>query len=240
MKLRKTLALICVFVLALSGISAVAEETATAPKYVFMFIGDGMGNPQVAATQYYLGTLQNPDSEVPVPADLSFTNFPYLGMVTTYDSSSFCPDSASTATSMASGEKTLSGVINYDENLTTPFKLITEYAKESGKKIGVISSVSVDHATPAAYYAKQPSRNDYYDIALQAVTGDTVDYLAGGGFKKPDGDGSQDNLLDLAADLKAKKKAGIPVKETSGCGDCATCGKAGCGGKFFDTTVDDK
>ena len=200
MKLRKTLALICVFILALSGISAMAEETATAPKYVFMFIGDGMGNPQVAATQYYLGTLQNPDSEVPVPADLSFTNFPYLGMVTTYDSSSFCPASASTATSMASGEKTLSGVINYDETLTTPFKLITEYAKESGKKIGVISSVSVDHATPAAYYAKQPSRNDYYDIALQAVTGDTVDYLAGGGFKKPDGDGSQDNLLDLAAE----------------------------------------
>ena len=54
-----------------------------------------------------------------------------------------------------------------------------------------------DHRTT---YAKQPSRNDYYDIALQAVTGDTVDYLAGGGFKKPDGDGTQDNLLDLAAE----------------------------------------
>lgn len=37
-----------------------------------------------------------------------------------------------------------------------------------------------------------------------------------------------------------KKKAGLPVKETAGCGDCASCGKAGCGGKFFDTTVDDK
>ena len=47
--------------------------------------------------------------------------------------------------------------------------------------------MSVDHATPAAYYAKQPSRNDYYDIALQALTGTTVDYLAGGGFKKMNG-----------------------------------------------------
>lgn len=37
-----------------------------------------------------------------------------------------------------------------------------------------------------------------------------------------------------------KKKAGLPVKETAGCGDCASCGKAGCGGKFFDTAVDDK
>lgn len=199
MKLKRSLAWICAIILALSGMVSMAEEETNAPKYVFMFIGDGMGNPQVAATQYYLGTLENPDSETPVPADLSFTDFPYLGMVTTFDSSSFCPDSASTATSMASGRKTLSGVINYDETLTEPFKLITEYAKEAGKKIGVITSVSVDHATPAAYYAKQPSRNDYYEIALQAVTGDTLDYLAGGGFKNPDGDGTQANLIDLAA-----------------------------------------
>lgn len=195
--MKKLIALLLTLMLAACCVSAVAEETAV-PKYVFMFIGDGMGNPQVTATQYYLGTLTNPDSSVPVPADLSFTRFPYLGLMTTYDSSSFCPDSASTATSMASGRKTLSGVINYDETLTTPFKLITEYAKESGKKIGVISSVSVDHATPAAYYAKQPSRNSYYEIALQALTGNTVDYLAGGGFKKMTGDGAQANLLDVA------------------------------------------
>ena len=190
-KFLSLLLAVLMLVCALPG--ALAQEEASAPKYVFMFIGDGMGNPQVAATQYYLGSIENPQSEFPVPADLSFTRFEALGMVTTYDASSFCPDSASTATSMASGEKTLSGVINYDVTLTTPFKLITEYAKEAGYKIGVISSVSVDHATPAAYYAKQPSRNDYYEIALQAVNGDTVDYLAGGGFKK-----NADELLALA------------------------------------------
>ena len=90
-------------------------------------IGDGMGNPQVTATQYYLGSIENPDSKFPVPADLSFTKFPYLGLVTTYDSSSFCPDSASTATSMASGKKTLSGVINYDETLTNPFSMAVSH-----------------------------------------------------------------------------------------------------------------
>lgn len=190
--------LLIVLTLALLVSAAALAETAV-PKYVFMFIGDGMGNPQVAATQYYLGSIQNPDSEFPVPADLSFTTFPYLGMVTTYDASSFCPDSASTATSMASGEKTLSGVINYDVTLTTPFKLVTEYAKEAGKKIGVITSVSLDHATPAAYYAKVPSRKQYYDIAVQGLTGTTLDYLAGGSFLKPDGDGSQENLFDIAA-----------------------------------------
>ena len=202
--MKRFIAILCTLALMLACMPiALAEEAQPAPKYVFMFIGDGMGNPQVTATQYYLGAIENPDSEFPVPADLSFTTFPYLGMVTTYDASSFCPDSASTATSMASGEKTLSGVINYDVTLTTPFKLVAEYAKEAGYKVGVISSVSVDHATPAAYYAKQPSRNDYYEIAVQGITGSTVDYLAGGGFKKPTGadkDNPQPDIMDLAVE----------------------------------------
>ena len=110
--MKKLVALLCALTLALAlclPAVGLAQEAPKTPKYVFMFIGDGMGNPQVTATQYYLGSIENPDSKFPVPADLSFTKFPYLGLVTTYDSSSFCPDSASTATSMASGKKTLSG-----------------------------------------------------------------------------------------------------------------------------------
>ncbi|MCF0136818.1 MAG: alkaline phosphatase [Oscillospiraceae bacterium] len=171
--------------------SAAEKEDAvtevTTPKYVFMFIGDGMGNPQVAATQYYVGSQENPDAAMPTPAQLSFTGFESLGMVTTYDASSFCPDSASTATSMASGEKTLSGVINYSVDKTEAFKLITEYAHEAGMKVGVISSVSLDHATPAAYYSKAESRKLYYEIATQGISGETLDFLGGGGFLNPDG-----------------------------------------------------
>ena len=126
--MRKMLLLALALVMALS--TCALAETA-APKYVFMFIGDGMGNPQVTATQYYLGAMENPDSDIPVPAQLSFTQFEALGLVTTYDASSFCPDSASTATSMASGEKTLSGVINYNIDKTEPFKLCLLYTSPS-------------------------------------------------------------------------------------------------------------
>ena len=198
--MKRLFAALLALALLVCAVPAMAEgTTATTPKYVFMFIGDGMGNPQVTATQYYLGALENPDSELPVPSQLSFTGFENVGLMTTYDASSFCPDSASTATSMASGNKTLSGVINYDITLTESFKLITEYAKEAGKKVGVISSVSLDHATPAAYYAKSESRKDYYDIATQAVTGTTLDFLGGGTFLQPDGeDGAQANLFTLA------------------------------------------
>ena len=101
---------------------------------------------------------------------------------------------------MATGEKTLSGVINYDVNKENSFKLVTEYAKEAGMKVGVLSTVSIDHATPAAFYAKVPSRNSYYDISVQGMSGTTLDLLGGGGFKRPDGenDTPSKNLFEIA------------------------------------------
>ncbi len=202
--MKKLTALLLAAIMLLSLTAAMAQEgpSAQAPqaKYVFFFIGDGMGAPQTTATRYYLGTQENPDSPYPVPSKLVFDNFKYTGLMTTYDASSFAPDSASTASSMASGAKTLSGVINYDVNKEKPFKLVSEYAKEAGMKVGVISSVSIDHATPAAFYAKVPSRNQYYDISVQGLTGTVLDFLGGGGFKRPDGekDTPAKNLFEIA------------------------------------------
>ncbi len=200
--MKKLLAFLLAATLLLTAVSALGEgEKAAAPKYVFMFIGDGMGAPQVNATEYYLGTIANPDAEMPVLAPLSFTDFANVGLMTTYDATSFCPDSASTATSMASGNKTLSGVVNYSIDGTTPFKLITEYAKEAGMKVGVVTSVSLDHATPAAYYSKAQSRHEYYNIATQGVTGSTLDFLGGGNYLAPDGeDSTSENIIQLATE----------------------------------------
>ncbi len=196
--MKKLIALLLTLVLGLSMVAGVGAEGPKAAKYVFFFIGDGMGGPQVTATQYYLGVKNNPEAKFPTPENLSFTTFK-TGLITTYDATSFNPDSASTASSMAAGEKTLSGVINYDVNKERPFKLVTEYAKEAGMKIGVMSTVSVDHATPAAFYAKVPSRNSYYDIAVQGMTGTTLDLLGGGGFKRPTGDKKdQKDIFEIA------------------------------------------
>ncbi len=198
--MKRILAIALALTLAL-GWAAVGAgaEGVQPPKYVFMFIGDGMGSPQISATQYYLGTKENPDAAMPTPAKLSFTDFENVGIMTTYDATSFCPDSASTATAMASGEKTLSGVVNYSADKSRALKPITEYAKEAGKKVGVITTVSLDHATPAAYYAKAESRKAYYDIAVEGLSGQTVDFFGGGAYLKPDGDGEgQKNVLEIA------------------------------------------
>ncbi|MFH1513371.1 MAG: alkaline phosphatase [Bacillota bacterium] len=205
--MKKAISVLLALVLMLAYANAFAGEAAAVPKYVFMFIGDGMGSPQVTATQYYLGAVENPDSSVPTPAQLSFTEWKNVGLITTYDATSFNPDSASTASAMASGIKTLSGVVNYNFataadgslQLTDPSKLITEYVKEAGKKVGVISSVSLNHATPAAYYAKQQSRNDYYEIGVQALTGTTLDFLGGGNLHKMTAEGKHDTAA-LAAE----------------------------------------
>ena len=200
--MKRILSMVLAVLMVAFAVPALAESAeTTVPKYVFMFIGDGMGSPQISMAEYYKGTIENPDAELPTPAELSFSEFETVGLMTTYDATSFCPDSASTATSMASGNKTLSGVINYDIDLANSFKLITEYAKEAGKKVGVLTSVSLDHATPAAYYAKVPSRSQYYDIMVQGVTGTTLDFLGGGGILDPDGEKSenpQGNIIELA------------------------------------------
>lgn len=157
------------------------------PKYIFMFIGDGMSFPQIQATQYYKGIKRNgvinsEKGNYPSQEKLSFMNFPVVGTVTTYDSSSICPDSASTATSLSTGKKTLSSVINMDETKTVSYETITEKLKKQlGYKVGIVTSVNLDHATPGAYYAHVPARSKYYDMGLQLIESD-FDYFAGGKF----------------------------------------------------------
>lgn len=184
------------------------------PKYVFLFIGDGMSYPQIQAAADYLGALKDADymqaepslddnggAVLDGPEALNFMDFQTAGSAVTYDSNSFCPDSASTATSISTGHKTYSGSINVDETATVAYETITEKVHtQLGWKVGVISSVNLNHATPAAFYAHQASRNDYYEIGLELVESG-FEYFAGGGLKKVTGsdkENPQDNLYDLA------------------------------------------
>lgn len=182
------------------------DDTSKEPKYVFMFIGDGMSNTQINAAQIYKGN--NTSGEVDTK-DLDFTEFPVVGMITTHDSTSFVPDSASTATSLSTGVKTHSGVIGLEVDKTTVAENIAEKLKnEKDMKIGIVSSVSINHATPAAYYAHIASRNDYYDIALQ-LANSGFDYYAGGAINAPTGDNE-----DQKDAYNIIKEAGYTIPET--------------------------
>ena len=168
------------------------------PKYVFLFIGDGMGTAQIQSARFYKGTVDN--NGAVTEADLSFTSFPHVGSVTTYDSTSFCPDSASTATSIATGHKTESGVINMCPGTRdVPYETIAEKLHgQKGYKVGVVSTVNIDHATPAAFYAHQNSRRNYYEIGVELAKSG-FEYFAGGEFQKVQGDGTGPDNHAVAA-----------------------------------------
>lgn len=171
--------------------SSAVETNISKPKYIFYFIGDGMGMAQINSAQIYLNSKNNRNGKFD---NLSFTKFPAQGMKSTYAADSFIPDSASAGTAMATGVKTSDGVIGMDVTKKTNLKSIAKMAKESGKKVGIVTSVSIDHATPAVFYANTPSRSNYYDIGLQ-LTKSNFDYFGGGGFVQPKG--AKDNQEDL-------------------------------------------
>ncbi|HPX48128.1 MAG TPA: alkaline phosphatase [Treponemataceae bacterium] len=105
---------------------------------------------------------------------------------------------ASAGTAIASGNKNESGVVNMDLTKTVKFKTIAEYAHESGRKVGVITSVSLDHATPACFYAKEPSRGNYYNIAVQLAQS-KFEFFGGGGFLQPSGKNKdQKDVVEMA------------------------------------------
>lgn len=220
---------------AATGVQAAEAEAANAPKYVFLFIGDGMSYPQVQLTNYFLSANANAENAETVTVDgeeksvlssknnLTMMDFPVAGSAQTYDSTSFAPDSASTATSIATGHKTWSGSINVSEDFTQEYETIAEKMKaQKDYKIGILTSVNLNHATPAAFYAHQASRNSYYEIGLELIESG-FDYFAGGALLSPTG--SEEDQTDL---YQLAQEAGYKVVTTQADAEALTAedGKA--------------
>lgn len=149
-------------------------------KYVFYFIGDGMGVNQVNGTEMYLAEKEG---RIGVKA-LNFTQFPVVNFATTYSKYNSVTCSAAAGTALATGTKTKNGTIGMDSLHKAPLYSVAVKAKEAGKRVGITTSVSVDHATPSAFYAHQPSRSMYYEIGTDLPkTG--FDFYAGSGFLQP-------------------------------------------------------
>ena len=76
-------------------------------KYIFYFIGDGMGPNQVLAAEMYQAAVGGVNGCTP----LCMTQFPYSGQATTFSASDGITDSAAAGTCLASGKKTNNGMI---------------------------------------------------------------------------------------------------------------------------------
>lgn len=164
-------------------------------KYVFYFIGDGMGDNQVLSAEMYRSALQgNPLGRV----QTLMTTFPYSGHISTHSKTNGITDSSAAGTCLATGVKTKNGMLGLDED-TAHLVTIAEKLKAQGWGVGIMTTVSIDHATPASFYAHVPKRNQYYEIGKQLVSSD-FDFFGGAGFHYPQGknDDEQENLYRLA------------------------------------------
>ena len=152
--------------------TAAAQEVK--PKYIFLFIGDGMSFPQRMAADEY--------SRITAGKPLAINQMKYQAVTTTRSANSFITDSAASGTAIACGEKTGNGMIGVGQN-GKPLTSVASAAKARGRKVGIVTSVTINHATPAAFYAHNKSRSNYYQIALDMLTSG-FDYFGGGGIAK--------------------------------------------------------
>ncbi|HDP76458.1 MAG TPA: alkaline phosphatase [Bacteroidales bacterium] len=159
-------------------------------KYVFFFIGDGMGVSHVTLAKLYA------DSVLHDSTAMSFTNFPVSSFSTTYAHNRYITCSAAAGTALSTGVKTSINTIGLTYDRVDTLYSIAKKFKEAGRKVAILTSVSIDHATPAAFYAHVGSRSSYYGIAMQLLKSN-YDFFASGGFLEPYGSKSDSNAVSV-------------------------------------------
>lgn len=152
------------------------------PRYVFLFIGDGLGQE---AIDLFMATMPYP----------SFLEFPVHGAIGTRTRDGKVPDSAASATSIACGVKVREGMLAQDDS-DRPLETIAEKAKKKGFRVGIVTNVALNDATPAAFYAHTSSRRNYDDIARQMVQSG-FDLFVGSGIATSS-KGTRDRICDSA------------------------------------------
>jgi len=164
---------------------ALAERLALEPntnqaRNVILFVADGMG----LGTNYGIRLFEGQQmgllgEEHNLPHDL----FPHSALMKTFNINAQTPDSAPTAGAMNTGTRQIFNTINLDETAVfddcsseVPLRLFSEIMSDAGRSVGIVTSTSAAHATPAAVYARTANRNWFnsapegcVDIATQLV-----------------------------------------------------------------------
>ena len=127
------------------------------------------------------------------------------GLMDTASASSMVTDSAAAASAWGGGQRVTNGVINMDASGREIPPIAAILKQKCGARIGLVTTATVTHATPAGFAASIPARGDENSIAPQYL--DRVDVILGGGSgffdpaKRPD-------KRDLAGDFT---KAGYQI-----------------------------
>ena len=175
-------------VITASMLSVALLASAKTPRYIFYFIGDGMGMGHATVAQTFNRvTLGNSEP-------LTMMQFPVAGIVSTRSASSTVTDSAAGGTALATGSKTYNGAIGVNAD-TVPVLSVAEKLHNAGWGVGLVTTVAPDDATPAAFYAHVPSRRLTYDIGRQAAESG-YEFIAGSNWRGFLDNGKETDLRD--------------------------------------------
>ena len=157
---------------AFTAVLASLTLQAAAPRSVILFIGDGMSTPQRMTADEFARKTGRPA--------LVMNRLPYQATTRTCSASSLVTDSAAAATAIACGEKTYNGAVGVNAGTNRIYSSATA-AKAAGKKVGIVTTVTINHATPAGFYGHRKSRGEGYGLGLDLLASG-FDYFAGGGL----------------------------------------------------------
>lgn len=172
--MKRFLKMVAVFSAIIISTSAFGAKKA---KYVFLFIGDGMGFSAVSLAEAFQAQERGAIANDP----LCFTQFPVLGMATNYSANRPITCSSASGTAIATGSKTNNGMLGMAPDSITKYTSIAYKIHDAGYKIGIMSTVQLNHATPAAFYGHNIKRGNYYEIG-QELPKTGFEFFGGGGF----------------------------------------------------------
>ena len=162
----------------------VLSMAAKQPKYIFYFIGDGMGlSPVLCAETYNRTVLGNSNP-------LLMLQFPATSYATSYSHNNTITDSAAAGTALATGHKTNNSALGVDPD-GKPVVSIAKELHDRGYGVAIATSVDPDDATPGAFYAHVKSRNMHYDIAKD-MANSGYDMFVGGRLRGKTPEGGKD------------------------------------------------
>ena len=141
------------------------------PRNVILFIGDGMSVSQRMVAEEFARKAGH--------GSLAMNSLPYQATTRTCSVSSLVTDSAAAATAIACGVKTVNGAVGVDEK-GARVESCAEAAHHAGRRVGIVTSVTINHATPAGFYAHRKSRAMLYEIGLDLVRSGFDLFLGGG------------------------------------------------------------
>lgn len=159
----------------LLGFAAVlAVQAQDAPKYIFYYIGDGMGMGPATATEMYWRQVRGQHSPI------TMMQFPVAGMCLTYSASSPVTDSAAAGTALSTGSKTKNGMLGMNAD-TVAVTSVAKDLQQMGYGIAIVTSVAADDATPGAFFAHVPNRSMRYEVDIDAANSN-FQFIAGAGL----------------------------------------------------------